>query len=98
MQLQIDTGLKTYDILDADGNVTGTVRFNPADPGIAARWKSAEPEIQRLAWEKHGFRTDVSGTDSDNGQFRVDHIAPSITQVAAMPSYATMEKIMAALS
>ena len=57
-----------------------------------------DPEIQRLAWEKHGFRTDVSGTDSDNGQFRVDHIAPSITQVAAMPSYATMEKIMAALS
>lgn len=49
MQLQIDTGLKTYDILDADGSVTGTVRFNPADPGIAARWKSAEPEIQRLA-------------------------------------------------
>ena len=27
MQLQIDTGLKTYDILDADGNVTGTVRL-----------------------------------------------------------------------
>lgn len=49
MQLQIDTGLKTYDILDADGNLTGTVRFNPADPGIAARWKSAEPEIQQLA-------------------------------------------------
>lgn len=49
MQLQIDTGLRTYDILDADGNVTGTVRFNPADPGIAARWKSAEPEIQQLA-------------------------------------------------
>ena len=57
-----------------------------------------DPEIQRLAWEKHGFRTDVSGTDSDNGQFGVDHIAPSITQVAAMPSYATMEKIVAALS
>lgn len=49
MQLQIDIGLKTYDILDADGNLTGTVRFNPADPGIAARWKSAEPEIQQLA-------------------------------------------------
>ena len=25
-----------------------------------------DPEIQRLAWEKHGFRTDVSGTDSDS--------------------------------
>ena len=48
MQLNIALGLKTYDILDADGNVTGTVRFNPADPGSAARWKAAEPEIQRL--------------------------------------------------
>lgn len=49
MELKIDLGLKSYDILDPDGNVTGTVRFNPADPGIAARWKSAEPEIQQLA-------------------------------------------------
>lgn len=46
MQLQIDTGLKTYDILDADGNVTGTVRFNPADPGFAGRWQQAEKRIQ----------------------------------------------------
>ena len=60
MQLQIDTGLKTYDILDAAGNVTGTVRFNPADPGIAARWKSAEPEIQQLAQT-------AQQTDQDEG-------------------------------
>ena len=57
-----------------------------------------DPEIQRLAWEKHGFRTDVSGTDSGEEQFGVGHIAASITQVAAMPSYAAMEKIIAALS
>ena len=57
-----------------------------------------DPEIQRLAWEKHGFCTDVSGTDSGEEQFGVGHIAASITQVAAMPSYAAMEKIIAALS
>ena len=57
-----------------------------------------DEEVQRLAWENHGFRTGVSGTDAETGQFGVDHIAPAVTQVAAMPSYAAMEKIIAALS
>ena len=57
-----------------------------------------DEEVQRLAWEKHGFRTEVSGTDSDSGQFGVDHIAAAITQVAAMPSYAVMERVLEALS
>ena len=42
-----------------------------------------DEEIQRLAWENH---------------FGVPHLAAEITQVAAMPSYAAMEKIIAALS
>lgn len=46
MQISIDSGLKTYDILDPDGNLMGTVRFNPSDPGIAARWMEAAPKIQ----------------------------------------------------
>ena len=54
--------------------------------------------IQRLAWESHGFRTEVSGTDADEDHFGVPHLAAEITQVAAMPSYAAMEKIIAALS
>ena len=57
-----------------------------------------DEEVQRLAWEKHGLRTEVSGTDSDSGQFGVDHIAAAITQVAAMPSYAVMERVLEALS
>ena len=57
-----------------------------------------DEKVQRLAWEKHGFRTTVSGTDGGEERFGVDHIAASITQVAAMPSYAAMEKIIAALS
>lgn len=46
MQLSIDTGLKTYEILDTEGNLTGTVRFNPADPGFAPRWQQALEKIR----------------------------------------------------
>ena len=46
MQLSIDTGLKTYDILDTEGNITGTIRFNPADPGFAGRWQQAMERIE----------------------------------------------------
>ena len=47
---------------------------------------------------RHGFRTEVSGTGADEDHFGVPHLAAEITQVAAMPSYAAMEKIIAALS
>ncbi len=47
-----------------------------------------DEEVQRLAWENHGFRTEVSGTDADENHFGVPHLAAEITQVAAMPSYA----------
>lgn len=57
-----------------------------------------DEEIQRLTWENHGFRTEVSGTGADEDHFGVPHLAAEITQVAAMPSYAAMEKIIAALS
>lgn len=46
MQLSIDTGLKTYEILDTDGNLTGTIRFRPADPGFAGRWQQALDKIE----------------------------------------------------
>ena len=57
-----------------------------------------DPEVQRLAWEKHGFRTDVSSTVQQLQSFGVEHIAATIAQATSMPSYATMEKIIAALS
>lgn len=59
MELNIDLGLKTYDILDPDGHVTGTVRFNPADPGIAARWKKVQPEVNSLTEKAHNAEEDT---------------------------------------
>lgn len=49
MELKIDLGLKSYDIQLPDGTVTGTVRFNPADPGIAARWNKIRREVESLS-------------------------------------------------
>ena len=57
-----------------------------------------DDQVQQLAWEKHGFRTEVSGTESGADHFQVPHLAGEITQVVSMPNYATMEKIIAALT
>ena len=37
MELNIDRGLKSYDVKDADGTLIGTIRFNPSDIGLAGR-------------------------------------------------------------
>ncbi len=41
-QITLDLGIKTFEIMDADGNVTGTVRFNPSDPGFPGRLQQTE--------------------------------------------------------
>ena len=56
-----------------------------------------DEEVQRLAWEQHGFRTGVAGTAQDAQRFDVPYLAPEVTQVAPMPEYAAMEQIIAAL-
>ena len=45
-QITLDLGVKTYEIKDPDGNVTGVVRFNPSDPGFAGRWQQAMGKIE----------------------------------------------------
>ena len=57
-----------------------------------------DEDVQRLAWEKHGFRTGLYDAPGDVGQFGVPGIAEEITQVAPMPDVDTMDRIIAALS
>ena len=52
-----------------------------------------QPGLSRAAATFPAVRT---GADEDH--FGVPHLAAEITQVAAMPSYAAMEKIIGALS
>ena len=56
-----------------------------------------DADVQRLAWEKHGFRTGVSGTTSDTTHFNVSGILENVTQVVPMPSYAAMDKLIQSL-
>lgn len=56
-----------------------------------------DEEVQKLAWEKHGFRTGLYDAPADAEHFGVSGIAEEITQVAPMPDAMTMEMIIEAL-
>ena len=53
-----------------------------------------DEDIQRLAWERHGFRTGVYDTPADSEHFGVSGLADEITQVAPMPDADTMDRII----
>ena len=57
-----------------------------------------DEEVQRLAWENHGFRTGVYDAPTDTAQFGVEGVAEEVIQVAPMPGAPVMEAIIAALS
>lgn len=59
-QIVLDLGVKTFEIRDPDGTVTGTVRFNPSDPGFAGRWQQAEAKIE--SYQKRITEMQASGT------------------------------------
>lgn len=59
-QIVLDLGVKTYEIKDPDGNVTGVVRFNPSDPGFAGRWQQAEAKIE--AYNRKITEMNAAGT------------------------------------
>lgn len=54
-----------------------------------------DPDILKLAWEKHGFRTGSYG--DIQGEAGVQGIADTVTQVAQVPSYAVMRRIIEGL-
>lgn len=51
-------------------------------------------DIQRLAWEEHGYRTGVAGGEQDTSIFGVSGVEKSVTRIIPMPDYKTMEKII----
>lgn len=59
-QIILDLGVKTYEVKNQDGTVTGTVRFNPSDPGFAGRWQQAEAKIESYRQKINEMQ--VSGT------------------------------------
>ena len=56
-----------------------------------------DPEVQRLAWEKHGFRMGVQDVSLEADAFGVDGLVPKVTRVAPMPDAETMDRLITAL-
>ncbi|MGN0482670.1 MAG: hypothetical protein ACI4HI_03865 [Lachnospiraceae bacterium] len=65
-----------------------------AKQGIAAL---SDEKIQKLAWEKHGFRTGDFTIGSDKKAVEVSGVAKELTSVSNMPKYDVMKKIIEAL-
>ncbi len=58
----------------------------------------SDKDIQKLAWEKHGFRSGIPGVQNDpKALTNIIGIPPAITQVVQMPKPGVMEKLMQAL-
>jgi hypothetical protein len=57
-----------------------------------------DPEIQKLAWERHGFRTGMMGAQNDPKVLAIVGIPAQITNVAPMPGFKTMEHILNTIS
>ncbi|WP_417910470.1 hypothetical protein [Candidatus Electronema sp. PJ] len=57
-----------------------------------------EPEIQKLAWEQHGFRSGLMGVENDPSVIEVVGLPKSIDAVMPMPSASVMDKITTHLS
>ena len=53
-----------------------------------------DEEIQKLAWEKHGFRTGLIGVQNDPKVLDIAGIPAEITHVIPMPSPQVMDRII----
>lgn len=57
-----------------------------------------DPDIQRLAWERHGFRSGLVGIQNDPKVLQAVGIPAAIQNVVPMPTPQVMTKIISALS
>lgn len=66
------------------------------DAGSSGIEALTDPEVQRMAWEKHGFRT--GGYAGGSGGSAVGGIPDDITSVMNMPNYSVMKRMIDELS
>ena len=56
-----------------------------------------DPEIQRIAWERHGFRSGMVGIQNDPKVLEVVGIPTRIENVMQMPRPSVMQKLLGAV-
>ena len=57
----------------------------------------SDEKIQKLAWEKHGFRTSSYDIASEGGKGKVVGVCKQPVSVMNMPEYKVMKRIMEGL-
>lgn len=68
------------------------------DAGTRFAKALADPELQRLAWEKHGFRSGMIGVTNDPKVLKIAGIPERIDKVVPNPAPLVMEQLEAALA
>jgi hypothetical protein len=58
----------------------------------------ADEEIQKIAWEGHGFRVGATGSSELTDEMRQMGIAEDVTKIIQMPDYPAMEELLNFLS
>lgn len=53
-----------------------------------------DDDLQRLAWERHGFRSGLMGVENDPAALPVRGVPPTIQAVLPMPSATVMEAVL----
>jgi hypothetical protein len=56
-----------------------------------------DKDIQRLAWERHGFRTGLVGVTNDPKVVKIAGIPETVSKVIAAPSPQVMDRILSAI-
>jgi hypothetical protein len=56
-----------------------------------------DPEVQRLAWERHGFRSGVGGMTTDMRTGAAVAVPARIEAVVPMPGLEVMQRLLSAL-
>lgn len=56
-----------------------------------------DTEVQKIAWEKHGFRTGMIGVENDSKILEVVGIPERINKIIQMPKPSVMDKIISGL-
>ena len=57
----------------------------------------ADPEIQELAWEEHGFRSGLIGVTNDPGVLEITGIPAQVTSVMNLPQAQAMQMMVEGL-
>ena len=67
------------------------------EAGRAGAEALLDRDIQKLAWEKHGFRTSTYGAASQSFEGIIEEMAPEVTSVMQVPDYPAMRRIIDSL-